>query len=679
MQRTLLLVDDKNNVLHALARVLNNEGYKILTAKNGQEGLQILTTHPVQVIISNQQMPNMTGLEFLSQVKKLYPQTIRIILNGYTDVGALKDAINEGAIYKFLNKPWDADLLRQHIREAFHIYELQTENKQIGQILEDSLEGVMITSPDDIVQEINSAFTKITGYSAQEVVGSHFCLLNNDSNNPDISKIKNELMRIRLWRGEVWSQRKNGTTYPIWISISANYDEDKNIIHYIYLFLDITQQKQNERQLTQMIYFDKLTGLHNRLFFAEHLSSTIEKAQKSQKQLAIFYIDIDRFSSINNDFGQRTGDQLLQETASRLKKWVRRDDDVARLGNDEFAILLASSQKIPIETHIHELIKKLKAPFSTNGRLIYFSTSIGVSLYPQHTSQYDLLIKYANAALLHSKELGGDNFQIYNETMASIQPSFNLESDLHQALEKQQFVLYYQPIVASDTAKVVCIEALLRWQHPQYGLLLPEKFISLCETTGLIIPIGEWVLRTACQQLMQWRKMGYHALSIAVNLSARQFNDPKLHEMIVKVLNETHVPAHYLKLEITESIIMQNIETNITLLQLLRNLGLQLSLDDFGTGYSSLSYLKRFPFNILKVDKSFIQGMALAHNNSIVEAIIAMAKSLNLAIVAEGVETQEQLSILQEKKCDFIQGYLYSMPITADELTKRLAVGFKKQ
>jgi diguanylate cyclase (GGDEF)-like protein len=557
MEKTILLVDDEVNILKVLKRLLSEKNYNILTVASAAEGLQVLKEHAVQVIITDQRMPNMTGSDFLKEVKKLYPDTVRMILSGYADFDAIKDAINDGAIYKFINKPWDDEQLIQYVQESF------------------------------------------------------------------------QQLQIRK----------------------------------------LQQEKEKS------VHLDALTQLKNRFSFNEAVYLAIIQANRQHAGFAVVYIDIDRFSNVNNLLGQAEGDKVLKLTAERLNQFYGANTAISRLGNDEFAILIEDQQLLnDLDAALHKLVAELKVPMKINLNDLYFTYSIGCSLYPQHGDDPNTLMKNANNAMKHCMQLGGDNHCIYQpELDKTTANQLILEADLHQALKNNEFVVHYQPILDPNTSKIKNIEALLRWQHPTLGLIYPGQFLSLCETTGLIVPIGEWMMRQACLQIKSWHKMGFTQLCVAVNLSARQFNHAGLLNSIISLLQETRVPPASLELEITESLIIQNVENNISLLKSLRALGVQLALDDFGTGYSSLSYLKSFPFNILKVDKSFIDDVVHTKGSAaIVKAIIEMGKGLGLTVIAEGVETQEQLDFLKLHKCDLIQGYYFSKPIPEAELTQLL-------
>ena len=558
MTKTILLVDDETYILQSLKRLFTEEGYHVLTATSGPEGMELLKNNSIQVIISDQRMPLMKGSEFLKQVKELYPDTLRMILTAYIDFDAIKEAINEGAIYKFISKPWQDSVLLQYVHDAF----------------------------------------------------------------------------------EISAKKKNSHQSP-----------------------------------SQTVYRDVITDLHNRFSFYESLWKLIISAEKEQSHFAIVYFDIDRFGNINSLLGQKNGDRVLQRLAKRLKKIIKEDQNLARVGNDEFVVAVTDIKELSNLTFvIKTLYATIKKPMEINGKKLYLTASIGVSVYPEHGSSADLLMRHAGVALLHAKSLGGDQYQQYSPHLdKSDETQLFLEADLFQALEKDQFIIYYQPIYNIDQTKIVSVEALIRWQHPELGLLLPDKFLQFCEESNLIIPIGAWVLQTASQQIKRWHNLGLSDLALAVNLSVRQFSHPKLLDLIIDVLETTQLPPNCLELEITETLIMQNIEKVIPLLISLRGLGVHLALDDFGTGYSSLSYLRQFPFTHLKIDKSFINDMANAQNGTaIVETIISLGRILGLKVIAEGVETKDQLALLQENHCDFIQGYIFSKPLPGDEVERLL-------
>lgn len=566
MKNTLLLVDDEPNILKSLSRVFDEEGYEIFTAGSPEEALDLLKNQNVDVIISDQRMPTMTGSEFLSRVKKQYPDTIRMILSGYADFNAIQSAINEGSIYKFLNKPWDNDELKKNVYEAFKQHTL-------------------------------------------------------------------------------------------------------NMKH-----------KEQEQELTVLLKFDKLTGLLNRFSFIQSLTDAIQPEDKETTSFALMLIDIQHLSQINNEFGQEFGDQIILEISNRLKIWADPSYLISRLGGDEFAIVIFTDIKNKkfLETTIVELCSFLRQPFNINDSKIIVGSNLGISLYPTDANTSDPLIKCAKLALLKNQAEAGKDCQFYDVSLEKgITTSIQLETDLHQALEKNEFRLLYQPMV-NQSGYIMGVEALLRWNHSKHGILSPDKFLSIAETTGLILPIGKWVLQTAIKQLKIWHDMGYSELQVAVNISANQFRDPNLYQYVSDALKTFNISPTCLILEITETLIMNNIEINTTLLKSLREIGVKIAMDDFGTGYSSLKYLNTLPINILKIDQSFVREMLHSKNTAdIVITIIALGKNLNLAVLAEGVETKEQQDFLINNHCELLQGYLFSSPDKASEITKKLLQQFR--
>lgn len=449
--------------------------------------------------------------------------------------------------------------------------------------------------------------------------------------------------------------------------------ENKLIRSYIF---DVTERKQSEEMLHYQAFHDLLTDLPNRVMFDEYLSIALANAQKNQSLMAVMFLDLDCFKNINDSLGHSVGDQLLKSVGQRLVDCVRTGDTVARWGGDEFTILLPEIRNEDDTVKLaRRILDILKQPFDISGHQLYIKISIGIAIYPRDGEDAETLVKNADAALYRTKEKGRNHYQFYSSTMTS-QASLllKLENLLHQALEKNEFSLHYQPQIKLKTGKITSMEALLRWHHPDLGQVPPSKFIPLAERTDLIVPIGEWVLQTACSQNQAWQALGFPSLPIAVNLSPRQFQQPNLVSMVTQILQETGLEPHCLELEITESTIMQNVNFARQALSELRKIGVHISMDDFGTGYSSLSYLKNFPFHTLKIDRSFVQGLQdNPKDTAIISAVIALGRSFNLRVVAEGVETLKQLELLQRLQCDEVQGYWFSRPLKVEDATQFLA------
>jgi diguanylate cyclase (GGDEF)-like protein/PAS domain S-box-containing protein len=433
--------------------------------------------------------------------------------------------------------------------------------------------------------------------------------------------------------------------------------------------LDITERKRAEEQIKSLAYHDVLTGLPNRRLFQDRLSVAVAQAHRSGQRLAVLYLDLDRFKPVNDSFGHAAGDRLIQVVAERLRTCVREGDTVARLGGDEFTLLLPGvSQVVDVARVAEKVLDTLRSPFQIDGREIFATASIGISLYPEDGQDVETLVKNADAAMYRAKQQGRDNYQLYAPALnATALERLALESDLRHALAQDELVIHYQPVLDLATGRVQAMEALLRWQHPKLGLLPPEEFISLAEVTGLIIPFGLWVLRTACAQTREWQEAGHAELGVAVNLSARQFQHPDLVAQIRRALEETKLQPAFLELEITESSAMHGEAAGHTL-RALKALGVRIAIDDFGTGYSSLRYLRRFPIDTLKIDRSFIADITRDPDDAaIATAVIALAHTLKLRVVAEGVEIDDQVAFLSARRCDHAQGFLFGAPLPAED------------
>ena len=542
--------------------------------------------------------------------------------------------------------------------------------RMVAAVFETSNEAIMIADSHGLIKVVNHAFERITGYTAEEVKGKNPSILSSGRHDRFFyNNLWEALKTTGHWSGEIWNRRKNGSVYPEWLSISALCDDEGKPTEYVSVFSDITNRKEAEAHIRHQAYYDALTQLPNRNLLLDRLEVAIHTAERDKQTISILFIDLDRFKYVNDTLGHEYGDELLIQVSQRLTDCVRDSDTVARFGGDEFVVLLHNIQTERSATLVAEkIIDRLSQPFTLAGREIVIGASIGLTLFPGESDDPDTLLRNADLAMYRAKQTGRNRFQFFT---GSLQEQANLlmetEQDLRLALDKGQLEVYYQPLVKARTGKVTGVEALLRWKHPSYGMIPPDQFIPLAEDTGLIGPIGEWVLKTACTQVSEWRQRGLK-LYLSVNISGKQRDLGLDAEQLDAILTTTHFPANELVLEITEGMLLDNSDETIRWLQSFSDLGVHLAIDDFGTGYSALSYLKRFPIDMLKIDREFISEMTVQSDDSLlVEAIISMARSLKLRLIAEGVETQEQRELLYQLGCEYLQGYYFCKPTSAQE------------
>jgi len=563
------------------------------------------------------------------------------------------------------------DVTEQHRSDQ----SLRASEARYRTLFERNLAGVFRSNLDGRILDCNESFARIFGYSSPEEVldqRAQRLYIRPEDRNVFLSRLGE---RNSLSNYESCVRKRDGT--PIWVLENATLvegpDGDRSVIEGT--IIDITERKRAEEQVKHLAFHDALTGLPNRLLFNDRLAIALAQARRSGEKLVTLFLDIDRFKVINDSLGHAAGDELLRRVAERLQASVRAGDTVARLGGDEFIILLTriSSEENAAKVAA-KFLQSVRNPFSVQERNVFITTSVGVSMYPNDGLDPETLIQNADVALYRAKEEGRDNYQLYAPAMndRALQ-RLSLENRLREALPNEELILHYQPIVDVRSGRVCGAEALLRWRHPELGLLSPSEFITLAEISGLIVPIGHWVLKTACAQVREWQAMGYPHLRVSVNLSPRQFQQAKLVSQVTGSLAASGIDAGSLDLEITESSAMQNAELTINTLLELKRLGVAISLDDFGTGYSSLNYLKRFPIDRVKLDQSFVRDMTRnPEDAAIVRAVISMAHTLKLVVVAEGVETEEQLAFLRHHRCDEIQGFLFSPPVEAVEFQRLL-------
>ena len=544
---------------------------------------------------------------------------------------------------------------------------------------ESAVEGIMITDANTRIIAINRSFTEITGFAEEDVIGTVPNVLNHENHAAEFFReIWDTLAAEGRWRGELWNTRKNGDQYAEWLTLTCVKDEEGEVINYVGVFADISEIKHSQRQLNELVNRDPLTGLPNRRLLNELLDHAIKRAEREKHQIAILFIDLDRFKGINDTLGHHVGDQLLLEVSKRISQSVRESDAVARLGGDEFLVMMDMLRKQDdAEMVARKIINALQAEFIIDGRELFIGASVGISIYPTDSTEVDGLIKSADIAMYHVKSRGKNNLSFYSADLSQhAVERFTLENHLRKALERDQFHIYYQPQVSIRTGRIIGAEALIRWHHPELGVVSPAKFIPLAEETGLIVQIGEWVLRQSAIQAMAWAQAGLELPRLSVNVSGVQIQRSNFADTVYGILIETDCLPSLLELEITESTVMHNTEYVISVFDRIKQLGLRLAIDDFGTGYSSLSHLKRLPLDKIKIDQSFVRELPDNHDDAaIANAIYAMAKSLGFKVIAEGVETIAQAEFLFNMGCEEAQGYLYSRPVDGIEFSKMLAKG----
>ncbi|NVZ71497.1 bifunctional diguanylate cyclase/phosphodiesterase [Pseudomonas costantinii] len=541
-------------------------------------------------------------------------------------------------------------------------------------VFEHSTSAILITDPAGYIVQANEAFSRVSGYAVSDVLDQLPNMLTVDEQQEaHLRYVLKQLHQHSTWEGEVWLKRRNGEHYPAWVGITAVFDDEGDLASYVCFFSDISERKASEQRIHRLAYYDALTHLPNRTLFQDRLHTALQSAERQKSWVVLMFLDLDRFKPINDSLGHAAGDRMLKEMATRLLGCVAEDDTVARMGGDEFTLLLQPrvNRDMALNRAIHvaeQILASLVKPFVLEGREFFVTASIGIALSPQDGNELSQLMKNADTAMYHAKERGKNNFQFYQADMnASALERLELESDLRHALEQNEFVLYYQPQFSGDGKRLTGAEALLRWRHPRRGLVPPGDFIPVLEELGLVVDVGDWVLSEACRQLKTWHQNKVRVPKVSVNISARQFSDGQLGERIATILKDTGLPPACLELELTESILMREVNEAMQILASLKNLGLSIAVDDFGTGYSSLNYLKQFPIDVLKIDRTFVDGLPSGEQDAqIARAIIAMAHSLNLAVIAEGVETHEQLDFLREHGCDEVQGYLFGRPMPAN-------------
>ena len=641
--------------------------------------LELVDSENFDAVLLDLSLPDAHGRETFLRMQEGAPDLPIVALTGLDDEALAQDLVAAGAQDYLVKGQADGRLLARALRYAIERKRAEEKLRLSAKVFEIALEGIIVTDAGQSIVSVNQAFSAITGFAEKDAVGSKVFLEGNGEVG-FFNKVWSSLAGTEQWQGEALCRRRHGEDFPVWLNINAVKNAQGRVTHYVAAFNDITALKRTEARLRHIAHHDALTSLPNRTLFQDRLDHALAQSRRTKNLAAMLFIDLDRFKIVNDTLGHRSGDDLLRIAAERLRGCVREVDTVARLGGDEFAIVLGDlASREDAAVVARKVLHALGRPFALEAQEVFLTTSIGIAVYSGGEEDETCLMEHADVAMYYAKRAGRNSFHFYSPQMNLMsQERLALETDLRHALEREEFVLHYQPQVDPASGAILGVEALIRWNHPERGLLQPSEFISLLEDTGLILPVGEWVMRAACRQARHYLDEGLAPLRMAVNLSARQLLQEDIAERVAIVLEETGLPADLLEIELTESIVMENAEIAAVALAKLKALGVRIALDDFGTGASSLSYLKNFPIDTLKISSAFILELEQESDAAIASAVIALARSMKLSSVAEGVETENQLSFLRRERCDSIQGYLFSRPVTPEALRDLIEAGPKR-
>jgi len=687
----ILIVDDEKLHQYSLMALMEQSGYQVECVGGGVEAIERIQQTKIGIILLDLNMDGINGEDVMRYISSNKLDITIIVVSGETSFEAAENALKHGA-YDYIRKPYSIDNLLNSVNNATKKRQLEADNIKMHSQLRESekLHRYIVNKSPDIVYIldgkgcftfINKRIETLLGYRVKEVIGKHYtelvhaddiekaCFKFNERRTGKRASINIEL-KLKCKNND---QPRNFDNRILPIEINSmgvysshNENHDKKFIGTYGIARDITDRIEAEEIIRFQAYHDMLTRLPNRTLLNDRLNQALTHARRNDTNLSVMFLDLDRFKMINDTLGHIVGDHLLQAVAMRLRHCLREGDTLARLGGDEFTLLLPEVQsKNDAEQIARKIIKSLTLPFKIDNHELFVSTSIGISHYPEDGDSIESLIKHADIAMYSVKGSGKNGYQFYDNKMINAYSAhLSLENDLRRALDDEQFEVYYQPQINIETHEVFAMEALIRWNHPERGMISPGEFIELAEETRLIKQIGNWIIKHACAELKRWRTMGLNNVRIAINVSSIQLEQSDFVDFVLSVLHENNIPGKYLEIEITENTLMHDTDDGILKLRELSNHGVKIAIDDFGTGYSSLNYLKRLPIDTLKIDQSFIRDMSKSEeDSSIIKAIIAMAKGLNLNIISEGVETQAQLEQLKAWRCKNMQGFLFGRPM----------------
>ncbi len=682
----ILYVEDDEGLARLLQKQLKREcGIRVDIASDGSEGLAKLEQHHYDIAIVDYNLPVLNGLQLLQALKSKEIDTPVIMLTGAGNETIAADVMKLGAV-DYLIKDVGGEYLtgvcaavnRVWLERQAEIVKKQLFAKQqlAKKVFDVTKEGIIVTDVHNVIQAINPAFSDITGYAFEEVVGQNPNMLRSErSDDALFQQMWSAINGSGYWEGEIWNKKKSGEEYPEWLSISAIKDEKGVVSEYIGVFTDITHRKEADEKIWHQANYDVLTDLPNRALLVDRANAALQRAQRERTAMALMFVDLDHFKHVNDCYGHAAGDAVLIEVARRISSALRKSDTVIRQSGDEFIVLMPLIHHIADASRVAEkVIGSLAAPYTIGGHKTYLSASAGIAVYPSDGDDVETLLRHADISLYKGKQAGRNQFVFFDSQMnEEAEKRARMEMNLHIALKTDQLLMYYQPVIDLSTNRITHAEALIRWLHPDEGMIMPDEFIPVAEDTGQIIALGDWVIHAVSGQLALWMQHMDLDLQVFLNVSPVQLLHANIDKQMAMVQEKFALERGVIGLEITENILIEGPEKVRGELEKMKKQGLRFLLDDFGTGFSSMRYLMEMPFDGLKIDRSFVDGCDQGSDKAVlVKAMIDMAHSLNLTVVAEGVETEGELALLREFGCDYVQGYLLGRPMPAEQFFERM-------